>query len=88
MLASDIIEVIERRRARFLEKCHFASAANLSEGDLVNLRITEEYDSLMAEVEAIRKAKLSPHAPGPAMREDLEDRSEEWILGDQGQSGG
>lgn len=84
MLASNIIEVIERRHAKFQEKCRSASAANLGEADLVNLGIAEEYDSLMTEIKGLRQA----HAPVLVIREYPEDRSEEWILGDQGQLGG
>lgn len=88
MLAGDIIGVIERRYAKFRGKCHSPSAANLSEADLVHQRITDEYDSLMAEIQALRKAKRNPHVPFPVIRDYPENRTEEWILGDQGQLGG
>jgi hypothetical protein len=88
MLASDILEVIGRRHARFQEKRTPASAANLSEADLVNLRINEEYDSLIAEIEGLRRAATHAHAPFAEIQDDPDDRSEEWILGDQGQPGG
>lgn len=84
MLASSIVDLIEQRRARIRQKC----AANRNEQDLVNLRIAEEYDALIAEIDALRKAMPHSHSPFDAVREFPEDRSEEWILGDQGQLGG
>ncbi|MGD1095434.1 MAG: hypothetical protein ABSB35_26000 [Bryobacteraceae bacterium] len=88
MLASSIIEIIERRHASFLEKCHSQSIDNSNEAGLVNPRIIEEYDSLMAEIEGLCKAIPNAHAPGLVVLEFPEDPSEEWILGDQGQPGG
>jgi len=88
MLAYEIIDVIERRHAEFRERCPSPSTPNLSEADAINLRIAAEYDSLIAEIEAVCRANWRSHRRVPANREDLGDRSEEWILGDQGQLGG
>ena len=88
MLASEIIECVERRHAKFCERCHPLSTPNVSEVDVINLRMKEEYDSLMTEIEAVCKANANPHVPYTAGLEDPEDHTEEWILGDQGQAGG
>jgi len=88
MLASEIIECIGRRHAKFCERCHPPLTADAGEVDLIDLRIKEEYDSLMTEIEAICRANEVPRVLVPAGVDDPEDRTEEWILGDQGQPGG
>ena len=89
MLASSIIEIIERRHARFQEQYRSRSAEHSSDADFANPRIIiEEYDALMAEIEGLGTARSSPHSPVPVVLEYPDDPSEEWILGDQGQSGG
>jgi len=82
MLATGIIEAIERRRAQYRDRCRAGAS---SEADRINLRITEEYDSLMNEIHALCAAKGRVRPPAPIFQEDP---SEEWILGDQGQWGG
>ena len=71
----DIIKVIKRRRASFQAQC----GRGTQQTDQVPRLIAEEYDALLAEIEA---------APLPSTAESDNEAAEAEILGDQGQSGG
>ena len=63
MEASDIIDVIKRRQAKFRERCKFRSASHMNEAQVADLQIAEEYDSLIAEIGALSDAKSNQPAP-------------------------
>lgn len=85
MLEPSIMELIYRRRNGFRQRSNLVNDAREAER---NFAIAEEYDSLIAEIEALGHSKPDPHAANAATPRVEEDPSEQWILGDQGQPGG
>lgn len=81
MPEQSIMELINRRRDAFRERSRLTNDAREAER---NSLVADEYDSLIAEIRASGRLKHDQH-PHPKW---AEDPSEEWILGDQGQSGG
>ena len=77
MNASDVIAIIERRRAKFQAQRRSGPQADMDEAARL---ITEEYDALLAEIEVA--IANQPEA------ERKNREAEAQILGDQGQSGG
>lgn len=77
MDANRVIEIIERRRAKFQAQQRPGSQEGMDESARL---ITEEYDVLLAEIEVA--IANQPEAE----RKNIE--AEAQILGDQGQSGG
>lgn len=76
-----MIELIQRRRDAFRQQSRLANDAKEAERSSL---IAEEYDSLIAEIQASGHLQHDLH-PEPKW---VDDPSEEWILGDQGQLGG
>ena len=74
---SDVIEIIERRRARFQAQRRRGPQEYMDESARL---ISEEYDILLAEIEVVIANRSE------AERNNKEAEAE--ILGDQGQSGG
>jgi hypothetical protein len=85
MLGSVIIELIQRRRDQFRERCCQAVQGGEVER---NRSIAEEYDSLIAEIEGVAHSQHGAHHRIVPTPKYMDDPSEQWILGDQGQSGG
>jgi hypothetical protein len=86
MLKPSIMELIRRRRDGFRQRSGLLDDAR--ERDR-NLRIAEEYDALIAEIERSGYSTHDAHPVGAmAAGVEIEDPSEQWILGDQGQLGG
>jgi hypothetical protein len=83
----DIVKVIRRRQAKFRDQRRPGSQEQM---DQVARLIEEEYDALLAEIEAVRIEK-SRDKSAAAIRSKAESdnqAAEAEILGDQGQSGG
>jgi hypothetical protein len=76
-----VIEVIRRHQAKFRERCRFRTGVEMNDEARVDFWIAEEYDSLLAEIEALEAAKSK-------LDEQANEIAESEILGDQGQSGG
>jgi hypothetical protein len=102
MDASHIIEVIKRRQAKFEQRASSRSSLHSNEADRIDLAIAEEYDSLMAEIETLgvrpthaskgtvraeQGRQLASHAAA-ASNHEPGSRTDDFVLGDQGQSGG
>jgi hypothetical protein len=102
MDASKVIEVIKRRQAKFRQRPRSGSSPYSNEDDRIDLAIAEEYDSLMAELETLgarpTHATIGPvrAEPGREMASNAAatsnhesgSRIDDFVLGDQGQSGG
>ena len=81
MLGFDILELIRHRRDHFEQQL----SATDNTRDLERIRsMIAEYDSLLADAEVLAHEHFHPHAV-PKIEDEP---SEQWILGDQGQSGG
>jgi hypothetical protein len=81
---NEIIQIIRRRQTRF----HPSRSGSQEPIDESSRLIVEEYDSLLAEIEACQKpgaAMVPAHDSGG---ESPNQAAEAEILGDQGQSGG
>ena len=76
----DVIKVIKRRQAKFQAQRRPGPQEQM---DPVARLIEEEYDALLAEIEAVR---LVESVRSKAERDN--EKAEAEILGDQGQSGG
>jgi len=83
----DIIKVIRRRQAKFQTQPRPGTQEQM---DQVPRLIAEEYDALLAEIEAARfvKSRDESAAPLPSSAQSDNEAAEAEILGDQGQSGG
>jgi hypothetical protein len=83
----DIIKIIERRQAKFQTLRRPGTQEQMDE---VARLIAEEYDSLLAEIEAARFVKSRDESATslPSREESDNEAAEAEILGDQGQSGG
>ena len=83
----DIIKIIERRQAKFQTPRRPGTPEQM---DQVPSLIAEEYDALLAEIEAARDVKSRGEfaTPLPSTPESTNEAAEAEILGDQGQSGG
>jgi hypothetical protein len=81
MESKAVIQLIRRRQAKFRERCKARSGVGVTDETRVNIRIAEEYDSLLAEIEVLDSAVTKSD-------QDVNDVAESQILGDQGQSGG
>jgi hypothetical protein len=75
----DIIKVIKRRQANFQDQLRHGPKEQM---DQVARLIAEEYDALLAEIEAVRSKSRDSKA------ERDNETAEAEILGDLGQSGG
>jgi hypothetical protein len=84
MLEASILEIINRRRNGFRQRCNLVNDTREAER---NFAIAEEYDSLNAEIECLVHSNPDPHGKAWSPRVE-EEPSEQWILGDQGQPGG
>jgi hypothetical protein len=83
MLETSIMELIYRRRNEFRQRC----TKDAREAER-NFAIAQEYDALIAEIAALNHPHPDPRAANAPMPPVVEDPSEQWILGDQGQLGG
>lgn len=86
-----VIDVIKQYQAKFRERCKSRVGVEMNDEMRANLLIADEYDSLLAEIEALA-AGVSKESE-PARAENKADEranalAEAQILGDQGQSGG
>jgi hypothetical protein len=83
----DVIKVIKRRQVKFQAQRRPGAQEQM---DQVARLIAEEYDALLAEIEAVRLVKSSDETAA-AIRSKAEsdnEIAEAEILGDLGQSGG
>jgi hypothetical protein len=83
----DVIKVIKRRQAKFQAQRRAGAQEQM---DQVDRLIAEEYDALLAEIEALRLVELRDETAA-AIRSKAENDNEiaeAEILGDLGQSGG
>jgi hypothetical protein len=76
-----VIEVIRRHQAKFRERGKSRAGVVRNDEVRVDFCIAEEYDSLLAEIEALESEV-------PKSDEQANEIAESQILGDQGQSGG
>ena len=76
-----VIDVIKKHRAKFRERCKLRVGAEMNDAARVDFWIAEEYDSLLAEIEALEAAASKSD-------ERANEIAESQILGDQGQPGG
>jgi hypothetical protein len=86
-----VIEVIRRHQAKFREQCKSRAGVEMNDEMRVDFWIAEEYDSLLAEIEALDAAvpkKVATASAGHKSDEQANEMAESQILGDQGQSGG
>ena len=82
----DIIKVIKRRQAKFQDQLRPGPQEQMDE---VARLIAEEYDALLAEIEAARsKSKDETAAAINSKAEHDNEAAEAEILGDLGQLGG
>ena len=100
MDAGKVIEVIKRRQAKFRQRPRSGSSSYSNEDDRIDLAIAEEYDSLMAELETLgpTHATIGPVRAEPGREtasnaaatsnHESGSRIDDFVLGDQGQSGG
>jgi hypothetical protein len=86
-----VIHVIKQHQVKFRERCKSRVGVEMNDEMRVNLLIAEEYDSLLAEIEALTAGvpKESEHALAENKADERANAfAEAQILGDQGQSGG
>ena len=101
MDANNVIEVIKRRQGKFRQRSNSRSSPNLNEADRIDLAIADEYDSLMAELETlgamrpnrvaighVRTEQKGETASKAAANHESGSKTDDLVLGDQGQSGG
>ena len=82
----DIIKVIKRRQANFQDQLRHGPKEQM---DQVARLIAEEYDALLAEIEAIRSKSRDETAAAINSRAERDNETAEAeILGDLGQLGG
>jgi hypothetical protein len=83
----DIIKVIKRRQAKFQAQRRSGPQEQM---DQVACLIAEEYDALLAEIQAVRLAQPRDEVAAAvrAKAESDNETAEAEILGDLGQSGG
>ena len=82
----DIIKIIKRRQGRFQAQRRPGQQEQM---DQVHRLITEEYDALLAEIEAARLLTSRDEiAASRSKAERDNETAEAEILGDQGQAGG
>ena len=83
----DIIDVIKRRQNKFKDQRRPGPQEQM---DHVAGLIEEEYDALLAEIEAVRsvKSRAGSGAATHSKAKSDNETAEAEILGDQGQSGG
>jgi hypothetical protein len=86
-----VIDVIRKRQAKFRERCKSAVGAEMNDAARVDFWIAEEYNSLLAEIEAL-PAGVPKESEKARVMNPADERAnavaESEILGDQGQSGG
>ena len=86
-----VIDVIKQHQAKFRQRCKSRVGIEMNDEMRVNLLIAEEYDSLLAEIEALTVGVPKESEPARAWDkadERANELAEAQILGDQGQSGG
>jgi hypothetical protein len=84
-----VIGVIKQHQAKFRERSRSRVGVEMTDEVRVSRSIAEEYDSLLAEIEALMAPKENEKA---RVLNRVDERTnavaESQILGDQGQSGG
>ena len=95
MDASKVIEVIKCRQAKYRQRPRSGSSPYSNEDDRIDLAIAEEYDSLMAELETLGARPVRAEAgremasnAAATSNHESGSRIDDFVLGDQGQSGG
>jgi len=86
-----VIDVIKQHQAKFRERSRSRVGVEMTDEMRVSRSIAEEYDSLLAEIEALTTEVPKESEKARVLnRADERDNAlaESQILGDQGQSGG